>query len=99
MVPAISPALLWILSAIALGILIIACLNFMNISIADAGKRNIETVIKKVSGASPGNIIVDFFAETSFLVLISLMISFFSVYLLFPFFRELTGKNIIVKSV
>jgi len=95
-VPGINPKYLWILSAIAISILIIACLNFMNISIANSDKRNIETVIKKVSGASPGTLIYDFFAEISFLVVISLMISIFGVYLLLPLFNSLTEKNIVV---
>jgi len=95
-VPGVNPAYLWILSAIALGILVIACLNFMNISIANTGKRNIETVIKKVNGASPGVLISDFFAEIAFLVVTSLIISFFGVYFLLPFFNNLIGKNIIV---
>jgi putative ABC transport system permease protein len=95
-VPGISPAYLWILSAIALGILIIACLNFMNISIANSGKRNIETVIKKLSGASPAGLITDFFIETAFLVFLSLVISIYAVYLVFPTFKSLVGKDIIV---
>ncbi|HUX58406.1 MAG TPA: ABC transporter permease [Bacteroidales bacterium] len=95
-VPGVNPSYLWILSIIAFGILVIACLNFMNISIATAGKRSIETVIKKASGASPGNLIGDFFAEIAFLVVISLMISFFGIYLLLPFFNNMIDKNIVV---
>jgi putative ABC transport system permease protein len=96
MVPSVNPVYLWILSAIALGILVIACLNFMNISMANSTKRNIETAIKKVSGASPGMIIADFFAEIAFLVFISLLISFFGVYLFLPSFNDLLEKNITV---
>ena len=94
MVPGVNPDYLWILSAIALGILLIACLNFMNISISNSGKRNIETVIKKISGASTRTLIGEFFAEISFLVFISLIISFFCVYLLLPLFNKLIEKNI-----
>ena len=94
--PGINPIYLWILSAIALGILVIACLNFMNISIANASKRNVETVIRKISGASPGTLIVDFFAEISFLVIISLLVSTLGVYLLLPMFNRLIEKNITV---
>jgi len=96
MIPGINPIYLWILSAIALGILVIACLNFMNISIANASKRNVETAIKKVSGASPIALISDFFAEISFLVIISLLISFLGVYLLLPLFNNLIQKDISV---
>lgn len=95
-VPGLDPMFLWILASIALGILVIACLNFMNISIANSEKRNIETVIKKVSGASLRTLVGDFFAEIAFLVFISLMVSFLGVYLLLPFFNSIIEKNIIV---
>ncbi|MCX6236195.1 MAG: ABC transporter permease [Bacteroidia bacterium] len=95
-VPAIAPVYLWILSAIALGILVIACLNFMNISIANASKRNIEIGIKKVNGATSGALIGDFFAEISVVVFISLIISFIGVHLLLPFFNDLIEKKIAV---
>ncbi len=95
-VPAVAPVYLWILSAIALGILVIACLNFMNISIANATKRNIEIGIKKVNGATSGSLISDFFAEISVIVFISLIISFFGIYLLLPSFNNLIDKKIVV---
>ncbi len=95
-VPGINPVYLWILAAIAIGILVIACLNFMNISLANASKRNVGSAIKKVSGASPVNLIGDFFAEISFLVIISLLISFFCVYMMLPLFNNLIQKDISV---
>lgn len=94
LVPTIAPAYLWILSAIALGILIIACLNFMNISIANSAKQNVETAIKKVNGATSATLIRDFFAELAFLVFCSLIISFFGVYLLLPPFNSLIERNV-----
>jgi putative ABC transport system permease protein len=96
LVPGVEPVYLWILSLIALGILAIACLNFMNISLANARKRYVEIVIKKLSGASPVNLIMDFFAETGILVLISLVISFYGVYLMLPSFKSLIEQNITV---
>jgi putative ABC transport system permease protein len=96
MVPVVSPVYLWILSAIAIGILLIACLNFMNISIANAGKRNMETGIRKVYGASSRILIGDFFSEITFLVFISLIISFIGVLLLLPYFNNLIEKRIII---
>ena len=96
LVAAVPPIYLWILGVIALGILLIACLNFMNISIASSGKRNIETGIKKVNGASSGGLIRSFFAETSLVVFISLLIAFAGVTLLWPSFNHLIGKDITV---
>jgi putative ABC transport system permease protein len=95
-VPGVDPVYLWILSAIAIAILLIACLNFLNISIANAGRRKMETGIKKVYGASSRTLIGDFFAEISFLVIISLIISFFAVNILLPYFNNLIEKNIAI---
>ena len=96
LVPAVAPVYLWILSAIALGILVIACLNFINISIANAAKRHLETGIKKVHGAAPRSLIGEIFTETAVIVMISLFISFMGVYLLLPSFNRLIDKNISV---
>ncbi len=96
LVPTVSPLYLWILFGIALGILLIAGLNFINISIAAAGKRSIETGIRKVNGASPASLIRSFFAETSFITFISLMLAFFGLYLSIPAFESLTGKTIVI---
>jgi|WetSurMetagenome_2_1015567.scaffolds.fasta_scaffold01820_4 putative ABC transport system permease protein len=96
LIPGIDPIYLWILAAIALGVLVIACLNFVNLSIANSGKRNIETVIKKLSGASPGGLVADFFAETALLVFMSLLVSVYCVYLLLPAFKSLIQQDIIV---
>ena len=95
-VPSVSPVYLWMLSGIAFGILIIACFNFINISIAGSGKRNIETGIKKVNGASLSHLIGNFFAEITLVVFISLLLSFASISFLMPWFEKLTGKNIAI---
>jgi putative ABC transport system permease protein len=92
----VSPLYLWLLSAIALGILAIACLNFMNISISNSGKRNMETGIKKVHGATSGAIVRDVFFELSIIVLISLVISFLAVHMLLPWFNKLVQRDIAV---
>jgi putative ABC transport system permease protein len=94
--PSVSPLYLWLLFAIALGILTIACLNFINISISNSGKRNMETGIKKVHGASSGAIVRDVFFELSILVLISLAISILAVHLFLPYFNNLVQRDITV---
>jgi len=94
--PSVSPLYLWLLSAIALGILAIACLNFMNISVSNSGKRNMETGIKKVHGATSGAIIRNVFFELALLVMISLAISFLAVHLSLPWFNKLVQRDITV---
>lgn len=92
--PSVSPLYLWLLSAISLGILAIACLNFINISISNSGKRNMETGIKKVHGATSRAIIGDVFFELAIIVLICLAISILAVHLLLPWFNKLVQRNI-----
>jgi len=99
LVPAIAPFYLWILAAIAMGILVIACLNFVNISIANAGKRSIETGIKKVNGASFNSLILDYLSEIILFVFVSLIIACFGVIMLIPSFNNLVGKDMVVNSL
>lgn len=94
--PAVAPAYLWLLVVIAIGILAIACLNFINISIANAGKRNIETGIKKVHGAAPRSLIGEVFAEMGIIVIVCLFLSFIGMNLLLPLFNRLIEKNVVL---
>ncbi len=94
LVPVVAPAYLWILFLIAMGILLIACLNFMNISMANAGKRSVNTGIKKMTGASPGFLVREIFLEIMLMVGLSLAISTLGVQLLIPSFNNLLDKNL-----
>jgi len=81
-------------SVIAIFILVIACINFMNLSTAKASRRIKEVGIKKVVGASRRSLILQYMGESMFLAFLSLIISVAIVALLLPAFREITGKNI-----
>jgi len=81
-------------SVIAIFILVIACINFMNLSTAKASRRIKEVGIKKVVGASRRSLILQYMSESIFLAFLSLIISVAIVALLLPAFREITGKNI-----
>ncbi|HEY2721322.1 MAG TPA: FtsX-like permease family protein, partial [Chitinophagaceae bacterium] len=81
-------------SIIAIFILIIACINFMNLSTAKASRRMKEVGIKKVVGASRGSLILQYIGESMLMAFASLLIAFFIADLLLPVFRDITGKNI-----
>ncbi|MEO6328459.1 MAG: ABC transporter permease, partial [Ginsengibacter sp.] len=81
-------------SIIAVFILLIACINFMNLSTAKASRRMKEVGIKKVVGASSGSLIFQFISESILMALLSLMIALLFVVLLLPAFKEITGKDI-----
>ena len=75
-------------------VLLIACINFMNISTARAGTRAREIGMRKVVGAHRKNIIRQFFGESTVLTIISLIIALILSYLFLPAFNSLSGKNL-----
>ncbi len=81
-------------SIIAIFILIIACINFMNLSTAKAAGRMKEIGIKKVVGASRSSLIFQYISESMLMAIMSLLIAVLFVELLLPAFRQITGKDI-----
>lgn len=81
-------------SAIAVFILLIACINFMNLSTARSAKRAREVGMRKVVGAVKRQIIAQFYGESCIFTLIALILAFLCVYLALPAFNALTGKDI-----
>ena len=84
----------YILSIVALFILLIACINFMNLSTAKSFDRAKEVGLRKVMGAFRTNILKQFLGESLIISFISLLFSIVIIELLFPLFNSLTGKNI-----
>ena len=81
-------------SLIAVFILIIACINFMNLSTARAAHRAKEVGIKKVVGASRASLIGQYLGESLLMTLLSLAFAGVLVTAILPFFNNLTGKEI-----
>jgi putative ABC transport system permease protein len=84
----------YIFSAIALFMLLIACFNFMNLSTAGASKRAREVGIRKVVGSVKGQLIQQFLMESILLTSISLLIAAVLVVLALPLFNSLTGQSV-----
>jgi putative ABC transport system permease protein len=80
-------------SIIALVILLIACINFMNLSTAKAARRIKEVGIKKVVGASRKDLIFQYLGESMLMSLLSLVFAAFLIVALLPVFNEITGKQ------
>ena len=89
---------IYIIASIALFILLIACINFMNLSTAKAGKRATEMGIRKVMGAFRGSLIRQVLGEALVIVLLSMLVSVILVQLALPLFNQLTGKVITLDS-
>ena len=79
---------------IAIFILTIACINFMNLSTAKAAGRIKETGIKKVVGASRFTLVLQYMEESFILSFLALTISLGLVFLLLPRFNGITGKQL-----
>ncbi len=79
---------------LAIFILVIACINFMNLSTAKAAYRAKEVGIKKVVGAGRPALILQYLGESLLLSLLSLGVGIVIMYLLLPVFNEITGKQL-----
>jgi len=89
---------LYIVGAIALFILLIACINFMNLSTAKASRRATEIGIRKTLGALRSSLIRQILGEAMVTVVIAIIISLMLTRLALPFFNQLTNKNISINS-
>jgi putative ABC transport system permease protein len=81
-------------SAIAIFILVIACINFMNLSTAKASGRMKEVGIKKVIGARRSSLVIQYLGESLMMAFLSLFLAVILLVLLLPEFNNLTGKQI-----
>jgi ABC-type antimicrobial peptide transport system permease subunit len=75
-------------------ILLIACINFMNLATARSEKRAREVGVRKVLGAGKKILVAQFIGEALFMALLSLILSIGILYLLLPWFNELVQKNL-----
>lgn len=83
-----------IFSLVAVVILLIACINFMNLATARSMKRAREIGVRKVVGAEKKQLIGQFIGESMFVTLLAVCVSLLAVWLLLPGFNSLTGKEL-----
>jgi putative ABC transport system permease protein len=83
-----------VIASFAVFILLIACINFMNLSTAKATKRANEIGLRKVMGAFRSSLIRQFMGEAFVIVFISILLSIIMVQVALPGFNELTSKSI-----
>lgn len=85
-----------IMSVVAIFILLIASINFMNLATARSGRRSKEIGLRKVMGAHKSSISGQFFMESILLSAISMLFSVFIVWLLLPYFNQLVDKQLLI---
>jgi putative ABC transport system permease protein len=81
-------------SIIAIIILLIACVNFMNLSTARSEKRAKEVGVRKTLGSNKKQLIIQFFLESMIVAFISFLLSLIAVFLLLPSFNNLVEKHL-----
>jgi len=81
----------YIISSILLLVLLVACINYMNLATARYSKRGKEAGLRKVAGATNSNLIGQFLWESFAITFSAFIISLFLCYLLMPVFISLTG--------
>jgi putative ABC transport system permease protein len=92
--PVGSMTSLYVLGSIALFTLLIACINFMNLSTARSSKRSAEVGVRKVLGAERSSLIKQFMGESVLLSLIALVFAIVFTSLLLPGFSFVSGRDL-----
>ena len=94
LVPSKRMMSVWYYSAIGIFVLLLACINFMNLSTARSEKRAKEVGIRKSIGSLRSQLIQQFFGETLLVAMIAAIISLLVVQLSLPWFNDVSDKNI-----
>lgn len=89
----------YIFSVIAVFILLIACVNFMNLSTARSANRAKEVGIRKVAGSMRSHLVAQFLTESVLLSFFSLVLAILIALLLLPLFNQLSGKEMSVGTL
>ncbi|HNP21097.1 MAG TPA: ABC transporter permease [Panacibacter sp.] len=83
----------YVLTAIVAFIVLMACINFINLTIGAASGRSKEIGIKKIVGGSRRNIVLQFLTEALIVCLFAFFLAFLTSACLLPLFNQLSGKN------
>lgn len=87
-----------IFSAIAIFLLLIAGINYMNLATALSARRGREIGIRKAAGAERQQLVFQFLSESIVIALLACIISYFFIELSLPFFNEMTGKQFLLNG-
>jgi putative ABC transport system permease protein len=84
---------IYIFSSMAVFLLLIAAINYINLTTSKASTRSKEIGIRKVAGAFKSQLIVQFLSEAFLITLVSMLLALVMMDLSFPYFNSITGKN------
>src|SRR4029079_3384754 len=94
-----SMSYIWIFSAVAFFMLLIACINYMTLTTARSARRAKEIGIRKVTGSSKRQLVTQFLGESLFTSFVAVLLSVLLVLLLLSTFNSLSGKTFTVANV
>lgn len=94
--PAGNLTYLRILASIAILTLLIACINFMNLSTARSSKRSVEVGVRKVLGAERRALVWQFLGESLIMAFVAFILAIIFAFLLLPFFEQVSGRDILL---
>jgi putative ABC transport system permease protein len=89
-----SISYIYIFSAVAFFMLLIACINYMNLTTARSARRAKEIGIRKVTGSSKSQLVMQFLVESTLTAIFALLLSIGLIALFLPTFNSLSGKFI-----
>ncbi len=84
----------WLFGIVGIFVLLLACINFMNLSTARSEKRSKEVGVRKVMGSLRRSLIFQFLSESFLVVLLAFVIAIFLTIISIPLFNALTEKNV-----
>lgn len=91
--------MVWLVGTIGAFVLLLACINFMNLSTARSGKRARETGIRKAIGSMRIQLVYQFFCESLVIVIIAFVLAIILVAVTLPWFNTLAAKEMILPIV
>ena len=95
----VSLVFIKVLIMIGILVLVLACVNYINLATAQAGNRALEVGVRKVMGISSGGLIARFLGESFIIVSISLVLSILFAWLGLPYFNRLIDRPLTVAQI
>ncbi|HUS03263.1 MAG TPA: ABC transporter permease [Chitinophagaceae bacterium] len=90
---------IWIFSAVAFFMLLIACINYMNLTTARSARRAKEIGIRKVTGSTKRQLVLQFLSESLLTAFVAVLLSILLIILLLPAFNSISGKAFSMKTL
>ena len=94
-----SMSYIWIFGAVAFFMLLIACINYMNLTTARSARRAKEIGIRKVTGSSQKQLVLQFLSESLLTALVAVLLSVILVFLLMNVFNSISGKAFTMQTL